>query len=92
MKARAKGFWLPEVDPSVWPCVHMSARDYFFDALSRQQPFEEENGHAAEDCDEFGLDSAEDRACSVIKSVHSVQGNLPNENGEATFKATHECR
>ena len=39
---------------SVGPCAHMPATGYFFDAIIRQQPFEEDQLNVEENLEEFG--------------------------------------
>jgi hypothetical protein len=58
------GGWLmhPEGDTSVAPSGHMPAGGYFFDAIIRQEAFDEENLDPADNLEEFGLLSAEDLA------------------------------
>lgn len=54
--------WLmyPEGDTSVRPSGHMPAGGYFFDAIIRQEPLEEDNLDPADNLEDFGLLSAED--------------------------------
>lgn len=50
----------PEGDTSVSPCAHMPAGGYFFDAIIRQQPIDEDKLDPADNLEEFGLLGAED--------------------------------
>jgi len=43
----------PEGDTSVPPSGHMPASSYFFDAIVRQEPIDEDNLNAADNCEEF---------------------------------------
>ena len=45
----------PEGDESVPPSGHMPATGYFFDAIVRQEPIDEDNLNAADNCEEFKL-------------------------------------
>ncbi len=45
----------PQGDTSVPPCASMPRGGYFFDALNRQRPLDEDNLNAADNCEEFGL-------------------------------------
>ena len=44
----------PGGDMTVGPCAHMPATGYFFDAIIRQQPFEEDQLNVEENLEEFG--------------------------------------
>ncbi|MBN1457263.1 MAG: hypothetical protein JW912_05380 [Sedimentisphaerales bacterium] len=50
----------PEGDTSVPYCALMPKGGYFFDAVSRQKPFKEEDLDPADNCEDFGLLSNED--------------------------------
>ena len=52
----------PEGDTSVPASGHMPAGGYFFDAIVRQEPFEEEQLNAADNCEEFKPLGADDLA------------------------------
>jgi len=56
------GGWLmyPEGDTSVSPSGHMPAGGYFFDAIVRQEPLQEENLNPADNLEEFGCLKPED--------------------------------
>ena len=45
----------PEGDLSVSPCARMPVSGYFFDAIIRQEPFEEEELDVSNNLEEFGL-------------------------------------
>ena len=45
----------PEGDTSVPPSGHMPASGYFFDAMVRQEPIDEDNLNPADNCEEFTL-------------------------------------
>ena len=50
----ATGTYLfPEGDSSVPPCGHMPVGGYFFDAIIRQQPIDEDRLDPADNCEEF---------------------------------------
>lgn len=53
-------YLFPEGDTSVPASGHMPAGGYFFDAIVRQQPFEEDQLDPADNCEEFKLLSSED--------------------------------
>jgi hypothetical protein len=46
-------FLFPEGDPTVPPSGHMPAGGYFFDAIIRQPPIDEDKLDAADNCEEF---------------------------------------
>lgn len=50
----------PEGDTSVPHCAKMPGTGYFFDAVNRQKPFNEEDPDPADNCEEFGLLSEQD--------------------------------
>ena len=50
----------PQGDVSAGPSVRMPAGGYFFDAIIRQQPFNEEDLNPEDNLEEFGLVSEED--------------------------------
>jgi hypothetical protein len=52
----------PQGDTSVPPCARMPSHSYFWDAVNRQQPIEEDKLDPADNCQEFGLFSEEDVA------------------------------
>ncbi len=58
------GGWLmyPQGDTSVRPSGHMPAGGYFFDAIVRQDPIQEDKLDPADNLEEFGLLSQEDLA------------------------------
>lgn len=58
------GGWLmyPEGDTSVPPSAHMPRNGYFFDALIRQDPIDEDRLNPEDNLEEFGLLTAEDIA------------------------------
>ncbi len=45
----------PEGDTTAAPCAVMPKHSYFFDALGRQQPLDEDRLDPADNCEEFGL-------------------------------------
>jgi hypothetical protein len=47
-------YMYPQGDTSADPCAVMPPSGYFFDALNRQEPFEEEDLDPANNCEEFG--------------------------------------
>jgi hypothetical protein len=52
-----EGAWLiyPQGDTSVPPSAKMPLKSYFFDALDRQKPFNEEELKAEDNCEEFAV-------------------------------------
>ncbi|MCX6884588.1 MAG: methyltransferase [Verrucomicrobia bacterium] len=52
----------PEGDTSASPSGHMPANGYFFDAIVRQEPIDEDRLDPADNLEEFGLLGAEDLA------------------------------
>lgn len=50
----------PEGDTSVPPSARMPSNSYFFDSVNRQPPCDEAELEPADNCEEFGLLSAED--------------------------------
>lgn len=52
----------PQGDTSVPPSGHMPATGYFFDAIIRQDPIDEDSLNPADNCEEFKLLSADDIA------------------------------
>ncbi len=53
-------YLFPEGDKTVAPSGHMPASGYFFDAIVRQEPFEEDQLDVADNCEEFKLLSPAD--------------------------------
>jgi hypothetical protein len=62
-REEASGLYLfPQGDTSVPPCGHMPAGGYFFDAVIRQEPIDEDRLDPADNCEEFKPLSADDIA------------------------------
>ncbi|MDI1336897.1 MAG: uroporphyrinogen decarboxylase family protein [Lacunisphaera sp.] len=55
-------YLFPTGDPTVPPSGHMPAGGYFFDAIVRQQPIDEDKLDPADNCEEFTLLAPEDLA------------------------------
>lgn len=55
-------YLFPEGDPAVEPSGHMPASGYFFDAIVRQPPIDEDRLDPQENCEEFKLLAPEDLA------------------------------
>ena len=55
-------YLFPEGDPSVPPSGHMPAGGYFFDAIVRQEPIDEDRLDPRDNCEEFKPLAAEDIA------------------------------
>jgi hypothetical protein len=55
-------YLFPEGDTTVAPSGHLPAGGYFFDAIVRQEPIDEDHLNAADNCEEFKLISTEDVA------------------------------
>ncbi len=53
-------YLFPEGDNTVPPSGHMPASGYFFDAIIRQEPIDEDNMDPADNCEEFQLLSVAD--------------------------------
>jgi hypothetical protein len=62
----------PEGDTSAKPCAKMPKTGYFFDALNRQEPIDEEKLNPEDNCREFGLLSDEDikRYTEAVKDAY----------------------
>jgi hypothetical protein len=74
----------PEGDTSVPPCARMPAGGFYFDAIIRQEPLDEENLDPADNVEEFALLSPDDlahvkreaeRAAGAGKAVTFVVGD-----------------
>ena len=74
------GGWLmyPEGDLSVPPSGHMPKDAYFFDAIIRQEPIDEEKLNPADNLEEFGLFTAADIA------YYQAQAKWIDENAPTT--------
>ena len=74
------GGWLmyPEGDTSVPPSGHMPKDAYFFDAIIRQEPIDEEKLNPEDNLEEFGLLSAADIA------YYQAQAKWIDENAPTT--------
>jgi len=57
---REETFIYPEGDTSAQPCAKMPRSGFFFDALDRQQPLDEQKLDPMDNCEEFQLLSDED--------------------------------
>jgi hypothetical protein len=67
-------FIFPEGDVSVPPSGHMPATSFFFDAIVRQEPFDEDDLRVEDNLEEFSLMSREDEDY-WRREVEALRGN-----------------
>ena len=70
----------PGGDLSAAPSARMPKASYFFDAIIRQQPFEEDQLDPQDNLEEHGF----------VNTVHNIQANVPVENIVAVVNAVKE--
>ena len=78
VKSDGKGGWFifPQGDMTVPPSGFMPKSGYYFDAICRQEPIDENNLNPADNLEEFTLLSADDIKAMAEQAHSAVQKNL----------------